>query len=77
LARGASYHVDTRGVDDRVEGNGELRVAIAEQQLETGCAPVEAREQIPGLLRDPGSGRVCGHPDDVDLAGGSSMRNST
>jgi hypothetical protein len=31
---------------------------------------VEVHQQVPGLLGDPGAGRMGGHPDDVDLAGG-------
>jgi hypothetical protein len=33
-------------------------------------ALVEAHEQVPRLLRDPGTGRVCGDTDDVDVARG-------
>ncbi|MEV4518582.1 hypothetical protein AB0K00_57710 [Dactylosporangium sp. NPDC049525] len=65
-----SNYVDARGGEDRVEGGGELRIVIAEQEPEPVGALVEADEQVPCLLRDPGTGRVCGDTDDVDVAGG-------
>jgi hypothetical protein len=63
-------HVDAGASEHGVEGSGELRIAVAEQEPQPSRALVEVYEQIACLLGHPGAGRVGGHPDHVDLAGG-------
>jgi hypothetical protein len=66
----ARCRLDTGGAEHSVEGLGELRVAVVQQEPEPVGVLGEAHQQVAGLLCDPGAGRVRGHPDDVDLAGG-------
>jgi hypothetical protein len=54
-----------------VESGRELRVPVAEQEAEPVGPLIEAHEQVPCLLGDPGTGRVCGDTDDVDPSAGS------
>src|SRR4051812_27377710 len=63
-------HVDGCAGEHRVEDGGEYRVAVAEQEPQTRSALVEVDQHVSGLLRDPGTGRMGGHPEDVDLTGG-------
>jgi hypothetical protein len=74
FARGARTGVLTildldRG-EDRVEGSGELAVAVADEEPEALVGVVEVHEQVARLLCEPGSGRVGGDAEDVDSAGG-------
>ena len=65
-----------RGADDadvgagehRVEGGGELAVAVADQEPEPVGVVAEVHEQVAGLLGDPGPGGVGGDPGDVHAA---------
>jgi hypothetical protein len=63
-------HVDAFGGEHRVERGSELRVAVAQQEPQRSSALVEVHQQVPGLLGHPGAGRMRGHPDQVDPAGG-------
>jgi hypothetical protein len=56
--------------EDRVEGSGELAVAVADEEPEALVVVVEVHEQVARLLSEPGSGRVGGDAQDVDSAGG-------
>jgi hypothetical protein len=48
----------------------EFRVPVAQQEPQASHALVEVHQQVPRLLGHPGTGRMCGHPDQMDLAGG-------
>ena len=56
--------------EDRVEGSGELAVAVADEEPEALVGVVEVHEQVARLLCEPGSGRMGGDAQDVDSAGG-------
>jgi hypothetical protein len=67
---GCAEDPDALGVEDGIEGVGELRVPIANQELEMLDVVGQLHEQVAGLLGRPYPGRVGGHPEDVDPAGG-------
>jgi hypothetical protein len=75
FARGACRRLDDRDVGgfeygvDGVEG-GELAVTVADEEPEVSVGVVEVHEQVAGQLREPGSGRMGGDAEDVDVAGG-------
>ena len=60
--------VDAGAGQGGVEGGGELAGAVADEEPEAGGAVVERRQQVAGLLGGPGSGRVAGRPEDVQVA---------
>ena len=51
-----------------VEGGGGLAGTVADEEPEGLGAVVEVHQQVAGLLGGPGSGRVAGRPEDVDVA---------
>jgi len=53
---------------DGIEGGGELAGTVADEEPEGGGAVVGVHEQVAGLLGGPGSGRVGGRLEDVDVA---------
>jgi hypothetical protein len=57
--------VDVGADEDRVEGGGELGVAIPDQESEATAHILKVHEQVAGQLGQPGSGRVGGDADDV------------
>jgi hypothetical protein len=65
-----------RGADDadvgtgeyRVEGGGELAVAVADQELKAVGVLAEVHEQVAGLLGHPRPGGVGGDPGEVHAA---------
>ena len=59
---------DLGGAEDGVEGVGEFRVSVADEEVKLLGAVVEVHE-VPCLLGDPRLGRVGGDPGDVDVAG--------
>src|SRR6266487_451584 len=64
--------LDHRGADvgeHRVERSGELRVAIADQELERAGPLAEVHDQVACLLRDPRACRMAGNAEDVDASG--------
>jgi hypothetical protein len=61
---------DARAGEHGVEGVGELAVAIPDQERELSRAVAEIHQQIPRLLSNPGTTRVCGDAEEVDAAGG-------
>jgi hypothetical protein len=63
----------TGGAEHRVERRGELRIAVVQQEPELVGSFVERHQHVPCLLGDPGTGRVGGGTDDVDLAGHDSQ----
>jgi hypothetical protein len=62
---------DALGGEDRIEGVGELRVPVADEELELDLlsAVCELHEQVTGLLGHPRSGRVRRHAQDMNPAG--------
>jgi hypothetical protein len=74
FARGAldraAQDPDPCAGEDRVEGSGELRVPIAEQEPDRGDLLVEIHEQVAGHLGDPGIVGMIGDAEDPDAAGG-------
>jgi hypothetical protein len=61
---------DVDGGEDRVEGGGELGVAVADEEPEAAVGVVEVHEQVAGELGEPGAGRVGGDAEDVHPAAG-------
>ncbi len=64
---------DLHGVDPRagqggVERRGELGGAVSDEEAELLGVVVEVQQQVAGLLRGPGSGRVAGRSEDVHVA---------
>jgi hypothetical protein len=55
---GAGEHV--------VEGSGELRVSVADQELHPVASVVELERQVPRLLGHPVARGMTGHTEDVD-----------
>ena len=53
----------------RVERLGELPGPITDQEPEVRCAITQIHQQIPCLLHGPGTVRVRGHAQDVDVPG--------
>src|SRR5687768_14884055 len=67
-ALGRDLHgVDVRASEDGVERCGELTGAVADEESECGGAVVEVHQQVADLLRGPGSGRMAGRAEDVDV----------
>ena len=71
FARGARTgsldHLDACAGEDGVERGGEFGVAVADEESEGGGAVVEVHQEVPGVLA-PGSGRMAGGAEDVDVA---------
>ena len=62
-----NLHAD-RG-EHRVERRGELRIPVADQELQAISAALEGHQQVAGLLGHPRAGRVRGDPGQVHAAG--------
>jgi len=60
---------DALGGEDSIEGGGELRVSVADEELELPDAAGQVYQQVAGLLGHPHPSRAGGHHEDVDLAG--------
>lgn len=56
---------------------GELVVAIPDQELERRCTVTEIHQEIPCLLRNPGSAWVRRDSEEMDATGGVLQTNST
>jgi len=61
---------DVDGGEDRVEGGGELGVAVADEEPETTPGVVEIHGEVAGLLGQPGTGGMGGDTQDVYPPGG-------
>jgi hypothetical protein len=61
---------DVDGGEDGIEGDGELAIAISDEEPEAGIGVVETDEQVAGLLAQPGAGRVGGNTQDVHPTAG-------
>jgi hypothetical protein len=57
------------GLEDGVEGRGEVRAAVTDQEPEVGELVAEVEGEVAGLLRRPVPGRVSGDAADVYPAG--------
>src|SRR5829696_735410 len=62
------HGVDFGAGENGVERGGELAGAVADEEPEAGSAVVEVHQQVAGLMGGPGSGRVAGRPEDVQVA---------
>jgi hypothetical protein len=51
-----------------VQRRGELTGPVADEEPECGGMAVEVHQQVPGLLRGPGSGWLARRPRDVHVA---------
>jgi hypothetical protein len=69
-SRGSPDHVDALSGEDGVEGAGELRVPVPDQEPERGDPIAQIRQEIACLLRGPRRRRVRGDAEDVHPAGG-------
>jgi len=56
------------GSNHFVKWANELSFAIADQEAELAALVLESGHQVPGLLGDPGPGRVSRYPGQVDHA---------
>jgi len=63
------YYRHALAVEDRVEGAGELGVAVPDQEAEAAGPVVEVHDQVAGLLGGPRASRVGGHAQDVHPSG--------
>jgi hypothetical protein len=66
---GGAQDTGTRGLEDGVEGAGEVRSAVADQELEVVEALVEGAVEGAGLLHGPLPGGMCSDAAQVHLAG--------
>src|SRR5690242_1623931 len=57
------------GLEDRVERGGEVRSAVADQELDALEPLVEAEGEVAGLLHGPLARRAGGDPAEVHPAG--------
>jgi len=55
--------------EDGIEGLGEFRVPVADQEAESADLITEVPQEVPGGLGGPGCGRVRGHPEEMDPSG--------
>jgi len=55
--------------EDGVEGGGELRVAISNEELDRCCPFRQVVAKVAGLLGDPARDRIGRHPCEVDPTG--------
>jgi hypothetical protein len=62
--------VERDGGEDRVEGSGELGVAVPDEEPEAPSGVVEIHAEVAGLLGQPGTGGMGGDAEDVHAAGG-------
>jgi hypothetical protein len=62
-------HVDALGAEDCIEGISELGIPIADEEAERGGLVAKVYQQGAGGLGGPGSGRVRGHPEEMDPSG--------
>jgi hypothetical protein len=60
---------DGFGAEDGIEGFGEFRVPVADQEAESAELITEVHHEVPGGLGSPGCGRVRGHPEEMDPSG--------
>ncbi|MGO8870298.1 MAG: hypothetical protein ACLQPH_02655 [Acidimicrobiales bacterium] len=60
---------DALGAEDLIEGSRELGIPVTDQELDRSSTFCEFVGQVPGLLNDPGSGRVFRDARDVNLQG--------
>ena len=66
---GGVQDAGTRGLEDGVEGAGEVRSAVADQEPEVVETLVESEGQVAGLLHGPLPGGMCSDAAQVHLAG--------
>lgn len=66
---GGLEDLDAVAGEHRVEGLGELGVAVPDQEAERVGAVPELEEKIAGLLGDPVTGGMRGNAEDVDCSG--------
>ena len=66
----AAQDCDPGDGEHGVEGGGELRVPVAEQELDGLDAPVEVHQQVAAQLCHPSVAGMRGHAEDADPAGG-------
>ena len=68
--RPTSYDLHPGAGKDRIEAIVEGPVPVMQHELDPRASLVEVHHQIPGLLDDPVSTRMCGGAEDSDAAGG-------
>ena len=61
---------DLDGGEDRVEGGGELGVAVPDEEPEAPSGVVEVHAEVAGLLSQPGASGMSGDAEDVHTASG-------
>jgi hypothetical protein len=66
----AQYDGDARVGEDGVDQPGELAVPVADQEPYPAAGVLEVHDEVPGGLRYPPGGRVCGGAEDPDPAAG-------
>jgi hypothetical protein len=70
-ALGSGEHdPDTLGAEHLVEHRGEFGVAVTDQEFEAACVVAQVEHQVAGLLGDPCAGRIRGHTQNPNAAGG-------
>ena len=69
--RDVAEHGPDPGVgEDRVEGGGEVRAAVADHELDPVRLFAEVHDQVAGLLGGPFPGGMQGDAEDADAPGG-------
>ena len=64
-ARWRLDHIDAFGSEHRVEGPGELRVPISDQEPKRRGSLTQVHHHVTGLLGDPSCGRMGAHAENV------------
>ena len=64
-ARWRLDHIDAFGGEHRVEGPGDLRVPVSDQEPKRRGSLTQVHHHVTGLLGDPNCGRMGGHAEDV------------
>ncbi len=61
---------DAAVVEDRIEGGGELAVAVADQVPHAGAGVLEIQDEVSGHVGGPGCGGMRGRAENPNAAGG-------
>jgi hypothetical protein len=56
--------------NNRIDGGGVVAVSVPDEGGHAGVGVLQVHDQVPGHLRNPGCGGVCGGAEDADATGG-------
>ena len=66
---GYHQHLGARRAEHVVEPTAELRITVADKELQSASLVLQCEQQVAGLLGDPGGVGIGSHPGQVDAPG--------